>query len=1475
MVRRANNNNSDYYNDLDFDDNIHIDNDTDTDEERVNDTYTTGNRNHTDLKDDEIDDDGDDDYDTDEDADFHNEQLSSLIELSITTSKKCVLGGPITAVIFIPTRGSSISMGNTCPNWNSDIHCQYDFLYGQGSYLHYESHELLWIQQQQQQQQQETSHPTKQRNRSILVFTNGNSIHGIRHCHWEAPVPISNQQQPLQRQLDILLIFGGRYITFLGRNCEGQRTAQQPKQHEAIQPFFQFPIKDVTADNNNNNNNVRNDHPSANEHTKHRSDNHKQQHYTTTFEDWIWDCRFIVHHHQQQHQKVSTSVQQQRQLKLIVGLAHQQLEICYLQIIMPRKDDDSDVKDWHCHIKLHLHRIQAIVNNAIPKCISYCMDLWTPMPSSSMHRQPIMIASGTVTNKICIWLISLQQSDEDVAVTDDEWNQNEITDQYYCTQKYALLGEHEGVIHALKFHKSGQYLVSISDDRTVRLWECNASATNTPTKMRRHVDQCTSQWILKWTAYGHTARGWDVTFCDLSTTTTCETATTNTNNETNSDCILACTVVLSTGEDSTLRIWDAITGDALVTLRGHSCQCIWRVATIESDQYNIGQENSGVNGMPSLLAGFAATGGNNGTVAFYKVGDTMTSSWWKRQAHEKDTATTDGILSAQAEGSWQLTYLIPDDDYDNGKTMLDHLEAPKSDTTALNACPTLKKSKKGSQQVVVGMKFTKMYYPLVDPSYNRAFSMSLIIATRSGSVWDLNIHTGSWTKLEPWRQTHKRPSSANDHTSSWNDTTSLSDGCCMSLHPDLPIMVIGTVNGDIVVSQMLLRGLNDNVSTPSRENLQYTMILPGQSLRSVQNLKWMRPNVLLSFHIQSIVLWSFSGLCHQEEFNDGSFSLGSLNEYTSLTLCVGIKGLAICSALNDDQSRLVVGDTRGNLTVFNITLRNNVYEDTILPVDPTSAVRECHRKEHITDVLWKDRNTIVSVGNDGHICTCVVDSQNNLIKLLSVPVGSFTGISRVWNISMDNMPMIVVGGYFGNSFAIVDVSSGYEFFRVDTGGRQRAIDICMSDYMVNQSRMPDSIAVATFMNRHDGHNEINVHWRGDVLINEARCYPTLIQNSVGIPMHGESIFDIHLFPIDTKRQTMAILTGSEDCSAKITIYSDDRVLNSTLLPPQVSGIRAVYSCRFDATSTVVVLGGKNAVELFLVNDFDPLSMDEVVVRYVGRGKPVEKLSIDHRINCVRSAMLFSDNVFPDGGPIVLVVSGDSNGSCYFYLFSRSFAACDNVKYETERPILALDILPHNPNSSNQNESCLIFVGGTSGDVLILSLLQYESSSVTGDTLIIPLMSFNAHSIGTNSIAAKRITSSCASDFMVRICSCGDDQAICCTDVTIFLGGIGDAVEAYIDVTSRVNEASLSALKGIEMISDNLFAVTGYDQRLSFWRYDEDLPMVKVYETPINVGDVNCFSKCTFGGTRRRRQLIAVGGAGVEIVSLQLHHPAFI
>ena len=128
------------------------------------------------------------------------------------------------------------------------------------------------------------------------------------------------------------------------------------------------------------------------------------------------------------------------------------------------------------------------------------------------------IASGTVTNQIIVW---------------KPYNME--------LEPIKLIG-HKGVIFSVEFNRTGTNLVSVSDDRTVRVWQLETAT-------------------LQATLYGHTSRIWGAIFapCD--------------------------TFILSIGEDSTLRLWDTKRCECVHTFSGHKGKSVWSVTTSPDGKY--------------------------------------------------------------------------------------------------------------------------------------------------------------------------------------------------------------------------------------------------------------------------------------------------------------------------------------------------------------------------------------------------------------------------------------------------------------------------------------------------------------------------------------------------------------------------------------------------------------------------------------------------------------------------------------------------------------------------------------------------------------------------------------------------------------------------------------------------------------------------------------------------------------------------
>ncbi|CAN1353164.1 WD repeat-containing protein 6 [Linum perenne] len=148
------------------------------------------------------------------------------------------------------------------------------------------------------------------------------------------------------------------------------------------------------------------------------------------------------------------------------------------------------------------------------KCLLYSMRLW------GESLDTLRIASGTIFNEIIIWRVVHQEI-------------------YKASHISRLIG-HEGSIFRIAWSSDGSKLISVSDDRSARIWRVGSAFEGDP---------FTQEELAGPVLYGHNARVWD--------------------------CCTFGSLIVTAGEDCTCRVWD-LEGKQLKMIKEHIGRGVWR-----------------------------------------------------------------------------------------------------------------------------------------------------------------------------------------------------------------------------------------------------------------------------------------------------------------------------------------------------------------------------------------------------------------------------------------------------------------------------------------------------------------------------------------------------------------------------------------------------------------------------------------------------------------------------------------------------------------------------------------------------------------------------------------------------------------------------------------------------------------------------------------------------------------------------------
>ncbi|GFZ04476.1 transducin family protein [Actinidia rufa] len=172
------------------------------------------------------------------------------------------------------------------------------------------------------------------------------------------------------------------------------------------------------------------------------------------------------------------------------------------------------------------------------RCLLYSMRLWGD------KVEALLIASGTIYNEIIVWKVvprnhaSLRSPVKDHVdlISSFDKGFQFYSQQYEVVHIGRLIG-HEGSIFRIAWSSDGSKLISVSDDRSARLWEVHAERKEFDSSEEIHGSHSIGRVL-----FGHNARIWDCSIYD--------------------------SLIVTAGEDCTCRVW-GLDGYQLKMIREH------------------------------------------------------------------------------------------------------------------------------------------------------------------------------------------------------------------------------------------------------------------------------------------------------------------------------------------------------------------------------------------------------------------------------------------------------------------------------------------------------------------------------------------------------------------------------------------------------------------------------------------------------------------------------------------------------------------------------------------------------------------------------------------------------------------------------------------------------------------------------------------------------------------------------------------
>lgn len=1071
----------------------------------------------------------------------------------------------------------------------------------------------------------------------------------------------------------------------------------------------------------------------------------------------------------------------------------------------------------------------------------------------------VPIASGTALGKIELWECHLHTT-SDIEGEDD--GKCLIATAAHASNGEMVLEGHEGSIFRMKWSIDGRQLASVSDDRTVRLWDVSSGAE-------------------LWTGWGHICRVWDVCFI----TQRCKNSMTNCDEDADIPILASCS------EDGSVRTWSA-GGRCLSSFCGHG-KNVWRIVAVDFIHSS------------DVCKPYVVSGGNDGKVCIW---DVERASLSNRCVVDINHASKTSTQKAQAQDAGGATvFPVPQWNRTIEDGAVSVAVTEDKDKRRINGC---------SNVFVAPDTRRTGELNSVDNS-----SVVFVVLT-DGGIWCLDAHASADRQWTPVCYCAETVVAADCHFACLNGSNRvvlvLAHGNGGATVVRFEYTISSAAFSDNNTGRILFSDLERR-----RWNAHKIKTVCAWALGTFQIGNFPSFNMIATASVKGqCAVW----FCQQGCENSVPFGFscvtggGHIATTSSLVYHHKLTGTeeTFIVAFGDCRGSITFSafECGSGLSLKDACAdaSNVAFFSRVHDTDPVTAITAIGKNQQ------NRQPGCISLGQNGLVVvySITVTHSSTSIQIISratsfpisfpdyvcfapaaTPAGAGTTCGSESDPMLNNNVSVYIGGYTGDEYLICEFSKEnrlYQLLRVGAGGWKRP-HCCLvrQRYVQEQSALarsntklppPAELPWVSFVNC------IPLKAGTDVVLttnyatdsdtgsiigdrNRVASLPPCIKNLP--PSFGKVGYCCAAIESaqTTGKAPRYFVVGGEDGVLKAFAHLSDgdsatvgglRIVQEMTMRG-FTPARAMVAC---SASTGVSAGGARGILvacggklMYSIWTYDFSSNDNAILPpldcyfrlQVNGATTWDKATQDHRLlttSCV--SWNASSNTGVSSDEIFVVVLGDSRGMVTLVAYTWSTGSCELIdEFEcSEFPILVSSVIRLPSASDNggvsDTQSFVGFFGDSDGTVFsYLFTISLATQSLATKTF---LGSFEAHDMGVNCIACSRpiainntkINSDAdASELTVIIASGGDDQALCVAAVKLRLyrhpaSSSSNEVAPIISPTCllsllRREGASGSAIKGVDFVAEPnvsndskvsipLVAV-GYDRRLFLWNVQFD------------------------------------------------------